>query len=79
MAKLPIPIKESERVEIITLVDNYVDLLLPDEGVVTRPPISIGKTMQPGTLLAEHGLALLVKVYQGEKPIRSCLIPATAA
>jgi 7,8-dihydropterin-6-yl-methyl-4-(beta-D-ribofuranosyl)aminobenzene 5'-phosphate synthase len=55
-----------DRVEITTLIDNYVDVLLPSTDVVTRPPLSIEGKVKGDTFLAEHGLSLLVTVYQGE-------------
>jgi 7,8-dihydropterin-6-yl-methyl-4-(beta-D-ribofuranosyl)aminobenzene 5'-phosphate synthase len=64
MDTLPVPLKELDRVEILTLMDNYVDVLLEDTGVVTRPPRTIGEEIPADTLLAEHGLCLLVKVQR---------------
>lgn len=58
-------LKEVDRVEILTLIDNYVDVLLKDTDVVTRPVLAKGKEVPTDTLLAEHGLSLLVTVYQG--------------
>jgi len=52
-------IKEAEKVEILILVDNYVDLLLPDKlPFCIRPPISVGSK----TFLSEHGLSLLISL-----------------
>ncbi len=51
----------------LTLVDNYVDLLLPDTPIVTRPPRAPGNRIPSDTLLAEHGLSLLVRVDSGEQ------------
>ena len=59
-------LKAVDRVEITTLIDNYVDVLLPSTDVVTRPPLSIEGKVKGDTFLAEHGLSLLVTVYQGE-------------
>ncbi|MCK5193526.1 MAG: MBL fold metallo-hydrolase, partial [Desulfobulbaceae bacterium] len=59
-------LKAVDRVEILTLIDNYVDVLLPSTDVVTRPPLSIEGKVKGDTFLAEHGLSLLVTVYQGE-------------
>ena len=60
----PVTLKEVNRVEILTLIDNYVDVLLESTDIVTRPPLSKGKQIPTDTLLAEHGLSLLVTVYQ---------------
>jgi 7,8-dihydropterin-6-yl-methyl-4-(beta-D-ribofuranosyl)aminobenzene 5'-phosphate synthase len=59
-------LREVERIEIITLIDNYVDVLLRNTDVVTRPPLAKGEELPTDTMLAEHGLSLLVTVYQGE-------------
>jgi 7,8-dihydropterin-6-yl-methyl-4-(beta-D-ribofuranosyl)aminobenzene 5'-phosphate synthase len=59
-------LKAVDRVEILTLIDNYVDVLLPSTDVVTRPPLSIEGKVKGDTFLAEHGLSLLVTVCQGE-------------
>lgn len=59
-------LKTVDRVEITTLIDNYVDVLLPSTDVITRPPLSIDGKVKSDTFLAEHGLSLLVTVYNGE-------------
>ena len=52
-------IKEAEKLEVLILVDNYVDLLLPDRPpFCIRPPLSVGSN----TFLAEHGLSLLISL-----------------
>ncbi|MFH2220026.1 MAG: MBL fold metallo-hydrolase [Pseudomonadota bacterium] len=67
MVNLPVALKPAERVEITTLIDNYIDLLLPPTDIVTRPPLAKGGKILADTLLAEHGLSLLVTVYNGEQ------------
>ena len=56
----PVPV---DRVEILTLVDNYVDVLLPESTFMKRPPLATDGRIPENTLLAEHGLSLLVKVH----------------
>jgi 7,8-dihydropterin-6-yl-methyl-4-(beta-D-ribofuranosyl)aminobenzene 5'-phosphate synthase len=54
-------LRETERVEILTLVDNTVDLLLENsEHVVRAPRIRNGVLAPP--LLAEHGFSALIRV-----------------
>jgi 7,8-dihydropterin-6-yl-methyl-4-(beta-D-ribofuranosyl)aminobenzene 5'-phosphate synthase len=65
MDPLSVPLKEVDRVEVLTLMDNFVDILLEDTAVVTRPPKAVGEEIPTDTLLAEHGLCLLVKVQRG--------------
>jgi len=62
-----VSLKEIDRIESLTVIDNYVDVLLTNTQVVTRPPLSKGGDIPSDTLLAEHGLSLLVTVYQGEE------------
>jgi 7,8-dihydropterin-6-yl-methyl-4-(beta-D-ribofuranosyl)aminobenzene 5'-phosphate synthase len=65
MEPVPVSLKELDRVEVLTLMDNFVDVLLEDTEIVTRPPKAIGTEIPTDTLLAEHGLSLLVKVQHG--------------
>lgn len=50
-----------DSVEIVILVDNYVDLLLAGSEQVQRPPLAKDGLIGTETLIAEHGLALLIK------------------
>lgn len=55
-------LRESERVSVTILVDNYTDLfLLESRGVMKRPPLPKG--MAP---VAEHGLSVLIEVRAGK-------------
>ena len=65
MEALPVSFKALDRVEVLTLMDNYVDVLLENTAIVTRPPKATGEELPTDTLLAEHGLSLLVKVQHG--------------
>ena len=67
MNQLSATLKEVDRIEIVTIIDNYMDVLLENTDVVTRPPHAKGGEILTDALLAEHGLSLLVTVYQGEK------------
>ncbi|HBF42216.1 MAG TPA: MBL fold metallo-hydrolase [Desulfobacteraceae bacterium] len=60
-------LKKVDRIEILTLMDNYVDVLLRNTDIVTRPPLAKGGKIPSDTLLAEHGLSLLVTVHKDEK------------
>ncbi len=59
-------LKEVDRIEVLTLIDNYVDLLLESTDVIKRPPQARDGNIPADTLLAEHGLSLLINVYLGE-------------
>ena len=65
MDPMPVPLKQVDRVEVLTLIDNFVDTLLEDTEMVTRPPRAAGEEIPMDTLLAEHGLCLRVRVQQG--------------
>ena len=54
-----------DRLEILVVVDNYADALLPSEPGVERPPVGNGETLPTDTLLAEHGLCLLLTAHRG--------------
>ena len=57
-----ITVRETDKIEIVSLVDNYSDFFLPDSDLVKRlrvPP--------PNSPLSEPGLSYLVKVYAGSE------------
>lgn len=56
-----------EKVEILTVIDNYVDVLLGSTAVVERPPLAEGGNIPTDTLVAEHGLSLLVSTFKGNE------------
>ncbi|MCD4677004.1 MAG: MBL fold metallo-hydrolase [Desulfobacula sp.] len=58
---------EADNVEVTTLVDNYSDVLLPGNQTIIRPPLAREGVIPKNTLLAEHGLSLLVKVRVKEE------------
>jgi 7,8-dihydropterin-6-yl-methyl-4-(beta-D-ribofuranosyl)aminobenzene 5'-phosphate synthase len=62
-----VSLKTVDRIEVTTLMDNYVDLLLPSTDIIVRPPLAKEGKIKDDTLLAEHGFSLLVTVYQGEE------------
>lgn len=64
MGALPLPLKEVDRVEVLTLMDNYSDALLKDTEVVKRPSLVKGDDVPRDALVAEHGLSLLITLYR---------------
>jgi 7,8-dihydropterin-6-yl-methyl-4-(beta-D-ribofuranosyl)aminobenzene 5'-phosphate synthase len=64
---LPVTIQAVDRVEITVLMDNYVDVLLGNTDVVTRPVSRKGDEISRTTVVAEHGLSMLVTVYRGDE------------
>jgi len=63
MPKTPLNLRPVDLVEIFSLVDNYSDVLLPGSETVIRPALAKNGVIPQNTLLAEHGLSLLVKVH----------------
>ena len=59
-------LKEVDSVEVTTLMDNYVDVLLRNSPGVTRPPLAIKGNIPDDALLAEHGLSLMITVKTNE-------------
>ncbi|MEM4699861.1 MAG: MBL fold metallo-hydrolase [Candidatus Nezhaarchaeales archaeon] len=47
--------------EVVVIIDNYIDVLLEDEGVAKRWGVA-SSLSSPRQLIAEHGLSLLVRV-----------------
>ena len=60
-------LKEVDSVEVTTLIDNYVDVLLRNSPEVTRPPLAIKGNIPSDTMLAEHGLSLMITVKRDKK------------
>jgi hypothetical protein len=58
-------LKEVDRIEILTLMDNYADVLLGNTRVVRRAGHSGGGEIFSDTLVGEHGLSMLVTVREG--------------
>ena len=56
------PIREADKIEICSLVDNYSDMFLPDSEMVKRL-----RVLPPNGPLAEPGLSFLIKVYAGSE------------
>jgi 7,8-dihydropterin-6-yl-methyl-4-(beta-D-ribofuranosyl)aminobenzene 5'-phosphate synthase len=66
-------LKPVDRVEILTVVDNYIDVLLPGSDRIIRPPLAKEGQIPEDNLLAEHGLALLITVHCGQDSHRVLL------
>jgi len=53
---------DADRVEILVLMDNYADVLVPSVPPVKRYVAELSEQ-----LIAEHGLSLLIKVFRGDR------------
>lgn len=66
-------ISEVDKVEITTVIDNYIDVFLPDSDIIKRwgPPDSVPGSRVAYTtsppLMAEHGLSFLIRTYQQDQ------------
>jgi 7,8-dihydropterin-6-yl-methyl-4-(beta-D-ribofuranosyl)aminobenzene 5'-phosphate synthase len=67
MNQSPVLLKEVDCIEVLTLMDNYTDVLLENTEIATRLPEPKGEEIPTDTLLAEHGLSLLLTVHRGEE------------
>jgi 7,8-dihydropterin-6-yl-methyl-4-(beta-D-ribofuranosyl)aminobenzene 5'-phosphate synthase len=65
-------IQEVDKVEITTLQDNYIDLLMRDNSDVVSRAIPLKDMEVKNSVLAEHGFSALVSVSAGEA-VRSIL------
>lgn len=63
-----IRIREADRVEVTTIIDNYSDHTLPmserPSEMTKRVPLAFEGKVPSDSLLAEHGLSLFVKVFK---------------
>jgi 7,8-dihydropterin-6-yl-methyl-4-(beta-D-ribofuranosyl)aminobenzene 5'-phosphate synthase len=73
-------LRKSDRAEITVLADNYTDVFLSSTEKVKRPPhVAEGNVLRG--LLADHGLSVLVDVFEGSSQHRFLFdtghVPAT--
>lgn len=63
-----IQIQESDHVEITTIIDNYSESTLPmtepPSDMIKRFPLAVDGKIPAESLMAEHGLCLLIKVFK---------------
>jgi len=62
-----LPLREVDRIEITTVVDNYVSLILPSDKRAVRPPRGRQGFIEKDTFLAEHGLCLWLNIFRGSE------------
>jgi 7,8-dihydropterin-6-yl-methyl-4-(beta-D-ribofuranosyl)aminobenzene 5'-phosphate synthase len=55
-------LNEVDKVEITTVIDNSIDLLMPGGSNVRRSKLSSGGWLGRQSLIAEHGFSVLVKI-----------------
>lgn len=64
---------QAESISLLILMDNYVDVLLPGDRHVTRPRLGVDGRIPTDTLLAEHGLCVLLEIAGGGRGARVLL------
>ncbi len=62
-----VSLKTVDRIEVTTLMDNYVDLLLPSTDTIIRPPLAKEGKINADTFLAEHGFSVACHGLSGGK------------
>jgi len=62
-----ISLKEVDKVEILTLQDNYIDLASQDGNEVVQRAMPLKGLEFTNSISAEHGFAALVSVTSGER------------
>jgi len=60
-------VRAVDALEVVVVVDNYADVLLPSKNGTVRAPSGADGQVFTDTLLAEHGLCLLLKVRRGDR------------
>lgn len=54
-------LREADRLKVIVLIDNYTDIFMAQNK-------EVDKRLSPSkSILAEHGLSCLIKVYSGSE------------
>ncbi|MBW2085668.1 MAG: MBL fold metallo-hydrolase, partial [Deltaproteobacteria bacterium] len=61
------PINELDRVEILTLQDNCIDLTTRDDTEVLKRARPVKQSGEVNSIIAEHGFSTFVTVFKGEK------------
>lgn len=61
-----IPLKPVDRVEILSIMDNSIDVLMAGTPIAKRAPRYPDSLSRP-QLRAEHGVAMLVTIFSGGK------------
>jgi 7,8-dihydropterin-6-yl-methyl-4-(beta-D-ribofuranosyl)aminobenzene 5'-phosphate synthase len=65
MSHPPVQLLQADSAQVLVLMDNYIDLLLPGDDRIKRPGLAKDGQIPSTTLLAEHGLSLLITINRG--------------
>ena len=61
-----VQIRAVDRVTVLTLQDNYIDLTRRDDSVVIRRAVPVVDMQMKHSILAEHGFSALISVDEGD-------------
>lgn len=67
---MTISVNEADKVEILTLQDNYIDLVSGDSTEMLKRALPVKGSEIKNSILAEHGFSALVTIYAGQKAHR---------
>jgi 7,8-dihydropterin-6-yl-methyl-4-(beta-D-ribofuranosyl)aminobenzene 5'-phosphate synthase len=65
---MTVELREVSKVEIFTLQDNYIDLVIGDDSEMIQRAKPLGGREMRNSVLAEHGFSALVTVSDGGRP-----------
>ena len=65
---MTVKLNEVDKVEILTLQDNYVDVAAFDSTEIVQRALPVKDMEVKNSILAEHGFAAVVTVYAADTP-----------
>lgn len=68
---MTILVNEADKVEILTLQDNYIDLVSGDSTEMLKRALPVKGSEIRNSVLAEHGFSALVTIFAGRNHIVS--------
>ncbi|WP_372867427.1 MBL fold metallo-hydrolase, partial [Pseudomonas sp.] len=67
---MTISVNEADKVEILTLQDNYIDLVSGDSTEILKRALPVKGSEIKNSVLAEHGFSALVTIFTGARTHR---------
>ncbi|MBT6499229.1 MAG: MBL fold metallo-hydrolase, partial [Deltaproteobacteria bacterium] len=62
-----IQLKQQDKIEILTLIDNYIDLVPADNSTVVQRAMPLKNMEVRNSILAEHGFSSMVTATDGDQ------------
>ena len=66
MSAMKLSINEADKLEVLTLQDNYIDLVSGDSSEMLKRALPLKGSELRNSILAEHGFSALVTLFKGE-------------